>query len=122
MKIYAIQRGCYSDKHIIACTTDYKKAQKIKKIYSKVDNNIVILTFEDGEEIVLPMFEVWISNGVCDKDNTFETKWRDEEMREFRGEIWGHHLLYIRAESEEVAQKIAQDLFAEWKAHKENLI
>ena len=122
MEIYAIQRGCYSDKHIIACTTDYKKAKKMVDIYSKVDDDIEILTFEDGEEIVMPMFEVWIEKGVCNRDCTYEASWRDEEMRDFTGEILGYHLLYIRAESQEVAEKIAQDLFAEWKAHKENIV
>jgi hypothetical protein len=122
MTIYAIQRGCYSDKHIIACTTNYEKAQKIKEIYSKVDDDTVILTFEDGEEIVLPMFEVCIENGVCDKFYTEELEWVEKEQREFIGEILDTHILYIRAESKEVAEKIAEDLFAEWKAQKLNLI
>ena len=122
MKIYAIQRGCYSDKHIIACTTDYKKAKKILEIYSKVDEDTHLLTFEDGEEITLPMFEVCIDKGVCDKDYTEEYEWCVEERRDFIGEILGGHILYIRAESKEVAEKIAEDLFAEWKARKENLI
>lgn len=121
MKIYAIQRGCYSDKHIIACTTNYEKAQKIKEIYSKVDNT-VMLTFEDGEQIVLPMFEVCIDKGVCDKFYTDEHEWIEEERRDFIGEILDTHILYIRAESKEVAEKIAEDLFAEWKAQKLNLI
>lgn len=122
MKIYAIQRGCYSDKHIIACTTNYEKAQKIYKIYSKVDDNTRILTFEDGEQIVLPMFEVCIERGVCDISYTSECEWEDEERRDFIGEILDVHFLYIRAESKEVAEKIAEDLFAEWKAKKQNLI
>lgn len=121
MKIYAIQRGCYSDKHIIACTTNYKKAQKIYDIYSKVDDT-KILIFEDGKQIVLPMFEVCIERGICDISYTFECEWKEEERRDFIGEILDVHLLYIRAESREVAVKIAQDLFAEWKARKENLI
>ena len=122
MRIYAIQRGCYSDKHIIACTTNYKKAQKIKEIYSKVDDDTVMLTFEDGEPIVLPMFEVCIDKGVCDKFYTDEYEWIEEERRDFIGEILDTHILYIRAESKEVAEKIAEDLFAEWKAQKLNLI
>ena len=122
MKIYAIQRGCYSDKNIIACTTDYKKAKKIVEIYSKVDEDTKLLTFEDGEEITLPMFEVCIENGVCDKFYTREYEWIEEEQREFIGEISDVQILYIRAESKEVAEKIAEDLFAEWKARKENLI
>lgn len=122
MKIYAIQRGCYSDKHIIACTTDYKKAKKIVDIYSKVDEDTRLLTFEDGEEITLPMFEVCIERGICDKYYTEEYEWVDKEYREFLGEVLGTHILYIRAESKEVAEKIAQDLFAEWKAHKENIV
>ena len=122
MKIYVIQRGCYSDKHIIACTTDYKKAKKIVEIYLKFDEDIKLLTFEDGEEITLPMFEVFIDNGVCDKYYTKEYEWGEEERIDFIGEILGFHILYIRAESKEVAEKIAEDLFAEWKARKENLI
>jgi hypothetical protein len=121
VKIYAIQRGCYSDKHIIACTVDYNKALKIKEIYSRVDDT-KLLTFDDGEEIVLPMFEVCIERGICDKYYTEEYEWVDEECRQFRGEVLGTHILYIRAESKEVAEKIAEDLFAEWKARKENLI
>lgn len=122
MKIYAIQRGCYSDKHIIACTTNYEKAQKIREIYSKVDDDTIMLTFEDGEKIVLPMFEVYIENGVCNKFYTREDEWIKEERREFIGEISDFQILYIRAESKEVAEKIAEDLFAEWKAQKLNLI
>lgn len=121
MKIYAIQRGCYSDKHIITCTTDYQKAKKIKEIYSRVDDDVVVLTFEDGEKIKLPMFQVVIENGVCDKFYTYECEWEEDETRDFDGEILGTHTLYIRAESKEVAEKIAQDLFAEWKALKENI-
>lgn len=121
MKIYAIQRGCYSDKHIIACTINYKKAQKIKEIYSRFDDDTKLLTFEDGEQIVLPMFEVCIEKGVCDKSYTNECEWHEEEYRDFTGRISGVHLLYIRAESKEVAEKIAEDLFAKWKALKESL-
>ena len=122
MKIYAIQRGCYSDKNIIACTIDYNKALKIKEIYSRVDDDTKLLTFDDGEEIVLPMFEVCIERGICDKYFTEEYEWVQEECRQFSGEVLGTHILYIRAESKEVAEKIAEDLFAEWKARKENLI
>ena len=122
MKIYAIQRGCYSDKEIITCTTDYKKALKVKEIYDRVDDCVTIFTYEDCQEITLPMFNVIIENGILDNDYTWNADYENEENDFFADDVNGNHHFYIRAESKEQAEKIALDKFYMWKAEKENLV
>lgn len=122
MKIYAIQRGCYSDKELITCTTDYEKALKVKEIYDRVDDCVTILTFEDCQEIDLPMFEVFITNGIVDK-GTSEVFNEQKEWSSFsENDFNGVHMFHIKAESKEQAEKIALDKFYMWKAQKENLV
>lgn len=122
MKIYAIQRGTYSDKQLITCTTDYEKALKVKEIYDRVDDCVTIFTFEDCQEITLPMFNVVIENGILDKVYTWETYFESEELDLFDDDANKCHCFYIRAESKEQAEKIALDKFYMWKSQKENLI
>lgn len=119
MKIYAIQKGCYSDKHIIACTLDYEKAKKIKQIHEKIDS-CVILEFEDSEEIVLPMFKVTLFNGVGTINNVYCVNY--QEYEEFNFDDFYAPYAYVRAENKETALKIVQDKYAEWKAKNENII
>lgn len=122
MKIYAIQRGRYSDKKIITCTNDYEKALKVKEIYDRVDDCVTIFTFEDCQEITLPMFEITINKGLCEKRYTSEATWCEDEDVWYDNETNGEHTFFVRAESKEQAEKIALDKFYIWKAQKENLI
>lgn len=119
MKIYAIQKGTYSDKHIIACTLDYEKAKKIKQIHEKTDS-CVILEFEDSEEIVLPMFEVTLFDGVGRIEDVYYADYQEYEEFDF-DDIYAPYA-YVRAENKETALKIVQDKYAEWKAKNENII
>lgn len=120
MKIYAIQRGCYSDKKIVTCTIDYEKALKIKKIYDEIDDCVVILTFENEQEIILPLFCVFITNGILEQEYTTEAHCDDEECEYHYSN--NEHEYCVRAESKQQAEKIALDKFYMWKAEKENLV
>ena len=128
MKIYVITKGCYSDYHICAVTTNRKKANKLSKIMSDRYDDAEIETYESDEYVDL------IDRGFCaylvdfvDGIYTIShvSKVDDHESIEYIA--WNRitprmnkkeYYVYVRAKDEEHAKKIAQDLMAEYKYRK----
>lgn len=117
MKIYAITKGKYSDYHICALTIDKDKAEKIKRKYSDMYEDTQIEEFEDGEGMDDNLYWEYL----CSKNDCYISNPEygdEEEVCEYKGEIWGACLY---AKDAEHARKKAQDMIAEYKARKEGI-
>ena len=88
---YAVTQGEYSDYRIITITEDKEKAERIAAAY-------------DGD---VEEYEDSIINPDYFEDTLFN-----------EGMTW---TIYVTAENKEVAQKIAYDKYAQWKAEREGL-
>lgn len=124
---YAVTDGDYSDYHIIAITDNKERAENIKKLYSGKYSEPMIEEFFDGESKDEVLYDVWyetngsyklflqnfdmneLSNINIVKENVLRNGW------------WKYSVLVI-AKSRDQAIKIAQDLWAEYKAKKEGIV
>ena len=129
MKIYAITKGDYSDYHIIALTADKERAETLKKIYDDEWNVARIEEYEDGYKNMDDVYygvcincyrgEETIHVGVDEYSSgirPFKKSWTDKRDKE--------HCQYsavIQTNSEGKARKIAQDMWAQYKAEKLNI-
>lgn len=118
MKIYVIQKGEYSDRHIVGVTDDKNKA---KKLCDMLDASFSEF---DTEQFSIPnslRFEVW------NPSNSYTGGWIAEyddydiydNYKENAIDYDGHYIIY--ADSPQQAIKIAQDMRAE-KLAKEKLV
>ena len=110
MKVYVMEYGQYSDRHVIGVTDDKKKARKICKMLGA--------TYEewDTEQFDVP-------NAIRYEVMAPGTYWSDEwyveydeydiydEYKENTEDYDGHYIIY--ADSPDQAVKIAQDMRAE---------
>jgi hypothetical protein len=118
-------KGDYSDKHIVAVTSDEQKAQKIKKCYSDSWDDARIEEWEESNVSFIDYYHIDYNT----TDNTYEIEKKSPDR--FYGEEANYIYEYyhndgfsvnVQAESEDVALKIARDLWAEYKAKKEGLV
>lgn len=121
MKIYAVEKGSYSDRRVVACTLDENKAKRIAKSWSNEYKKARILEFEDGEYFNFPFWAVDIEDGVADETIENCSDWDNEESNFIEKDGKYAHFV-IQAETPEIAKKIAIDRFFQWKAEQENLI
>ena len=122
---YVITKGHYSDKHIVAVTIDEQKAKKIKECYSDDYDKANI---EEWEESTIS-FENYYSIRYDTDDDTYEIEKvlpPDESWLDINSisEYWHNDgfSVNVQAENEDVALKIARDLWAEYKAKKEEIV
>jgi len=128
MKIYIITKGEYSDYHICAATTDKNTAKKLLQLYRDRWDEPKIETYDDGSARD-------ILNGACVWDvyiNSQNMAFRacknyhpvaipDNINQVERIEDWQlcgeneDYTISVVAKSKEHAEKIAQDIFAEYK-------
>ena len=124
---YAVTDGDYSDYHIIAITDNKERAENIKKLYSSKYSEPMIKEFFDGEAKNEALYDVL----YC-ADGSYDVTLQDFDMKNLsdinivkesilRNGWWKYSVLVI-AKDEKHAIKIAQDLWAEYKAKKEGII
>lgn len=124
---YAVTAGDYSDYRIIAITDNKERAENIKKLYSgkysepmieeffdseSKDEGIYYITYraDGGYDAFLQDFDVTnLSDINIINENSFSDDW------------WKYSVL-VMAKDEHHAIKIAQDLWAEYKAKKEGIV
>lgn len=124
---YAVTDGDYSDYRIIAITDNKERAENIKKLYSGKYSEPMIEEFFDSEskdeglyyiiyrangsyDVFLQDFDVKkLSNINIVKENILRDDW------------WVYSVLVI-AKDKNRAIKIAQDLWAEYRAKKEGIV
>ena len=118
MKIFVIERGTYSDRHIIGVTDDKKKAEKLCNMldasFSEFDTEQFSILNSLRYEVYDPGSSYtgeWIA--VYDDYNIYDN------YKENAIDYDGHYIIY--ADSPQQAIKIAQDMRAE-KLAKEKLV
>jgi hypothetical protein len=118
-------KGDYSDKHIIAVTCDKQKSEKIKECYSNDWNDARI---EEWDEPTISFISYYrITHDMTTGEYETEKKSPDELCGEEVNYIYEYYHndgfnVTVQAENETVALKIARDLWAEYKAKKEEIV
>lgn len=119
---YVVMRGDYSDKHIVGVTCDQEKAQKIKECYSDSWREARIEEWDESDVNFNNFYEVRYDK--VDDDYMVEKQSPDE--------VFDLNIIYeynhkdgfsvsVQAENEDLALKIARDLYAEYKAKNEGI-
>lgn len=124
---YAVTDGDYSDYHIIAITDNKERAENIKKLYGDNYSEPMIEEFFDGEAKNEALYDV-----VYKTDGSYKVSLKDFDMNKlsninivnentFHNNWWKYRVL-VMAKDRTHAIKIAQDLWAEYKAKKEGIV
>lgn len=122
MTHYVLTSGCYSDYHIVAVCSNRAKAEQImERVNRTAYDQCDIEEYEDAEPVAENLncycmnFETNTIRGDADIEYGIKgTYWEDK-----RGIIYA---LYVLAENEEVARKIAYDRRAMLMAQKEGVV
>lgn len=120
---YVIMRGDYSDKHIVGVTCNQEKAQKIKECYSDSWREARIEEWDESDVNFNNFYEVRYNK--VDEDYMVEKQSPDEVFNlnvicEYNSK--DGFVVSVQAEKEDLALKIARDLYAEYKAKNEGII
>ena len=121
---YVIMKGSYSDRHIVAVTCDQEKANKIKECYSDLWNEADIEEWQESDIC----FNNYYTINYDAIDNTYSVEKQSPEFIEYNmNSICEYYnrdgfSVNIQAENEDVALKIARDLYAEYKAKNEGIV
>ena len=122
---YAVTEGEYSDYRIITITEDKEKAGRIAAAY---DGDV-----EEYEDCIINPIGVWKIYyyeksgrwGVYHSHRDFEDiKDKEWEPDYFKSTLFNDGMtwtIYAAAENKELAQKIAYDKYAQWKAEQEGI-
>jgi hypothetical protein len=137
-KLYAVTAGEYSDYHIITICSNKEKAEEICKLYNRGDPyyDASIEEYEDGVRVDLnrPIFKVTIDGPLLKESGlafmtTEELTGSDKINSLFDTSIYTlNRVVYkpyfdtftvvVSAENNDLAEKIAIDLVAEFKANR----
>lgn len=122
---YAVTKGEYSEYRIITITEDKEKAERIAAAYD--------CDVEEYEDCIINPIGVWkvyyyeknrnwlIIHSNRDVENIKDKEWKPDYFDSAlydEGMVW---TFYVTAENRELAQKIAYDKYAQWKAEREGL-
>ena len=124
---YAVTDGDYSDYRIIAITDNKERAENIKKLYSGKHSEPIIEEFFDSESKDEAFYCV-----RYDTDGSYDVNLRDFDSEYFSNiniikentfyNDWWKYRVFVMAKDKPHAIKIAQDLWAEYKAKKEGIV
>jgi len=122
MKVYVIEKGQYSDRHVVGVVETKEEADKICDILNRTDESYKDTTWTEYDTtqfhtdrlrfIVEYAFEQWF---IEYDDYNLYSKYTESTC-----DYEGHYIIY--AKTPEQALKIAQDMEAQLKAEKEGLI
>ena len=125
-KIYVVTKGSYSDYHIVAATLDKEKAEKIKKKFDSKYDECEIEEYEDSETILKPLYIVVfdINRSLLHIRNRSTDAWSyydKEHTKIYEYSTNAGFYIYVSADDEDHALKIARDKLAEYLAEKEGV-
>jgi hypothetical protein len=133
-KVYIITAGTYSDKHIVAVFTEQEEAEKFRDTYNSrimyLSGECRIKEYPIGADISLAGKELYCAQTI--PHDGIDAWWMCEEALNHADEIGivkeenGCLECFVAVpmnqdNPEEYAQKVAADLFAEYKARKEGI-
>ena len=120
---YAVTDGDYSDYHIIAITDNKERAENIKKLYRSNYSEPMIEEFYDSEVKDQTTWLIWAkSNGEFESNRISNNRNDINKIREAAFGSCFKYSVLVFAKDENYAIKIAQDLWAEYKAKKEGIV
>lgn len=129
MKVYVVTKGEYSDYHICAVTTDEETAKKLAEKYADSYDDTWVEEYDtDHAEMALAKKKIFFCSFDPD-DSTIEVDDRGDRGS-WEGIKPSHFIVsgnrkylyvYVNADTEEEALKIASDKFAKYRAEKMNL-
>jgi hypothetical protein len=121
MKIYVVTKGCYSDYHIIAATTDEKKAQEIKNRFDEDCDPADIEIFDDADICMRDIYSVYFKYDMAYRAEKRQPN--DDYAASLVNTVYTHGkplegrgVVYVAADSEDEAFKIACEKWAQHKA------
>ena len=124
MTHYVLTAGCYSDYHIVAVCSDRAKAEQIMERVNRTADSFGQCDIEEYED----------AEPVAENLNCYCMNFEKNTIREvpdieygMKGTYWKNNRgiicdLYVLAENEEVARKIAYDRRAMLMAQKEGVV
>ena len=123
MKFYVVTKGDYSNYHIVAITTDKKKAERLKELHKSKYLPTRIEVFEENTTKDFPVFEVFANeNGEILEINLQDIPYfAIKDIGKLKEHPSGY-ILDIQTETEEKAKKIFYDILSEHKAVKEGIV
>jgi len=121
MKVYVIEKGCYSDRHVVGVTETKEEADEVcKAITGKYKYDKASYTEYDTKQFQINQIRFQVSY-LC---NEWEAEYDDydfyEEYKENTEVYEDFYVIY--ANTSDQAIKIAQDMRAEKLARKEGLV
>lgn len=124
MKFYAVTKGSHSDYHIITITTDAEKAARLANKFSDRYDEARVEEYEESDIFVRDLWRVNFDRHgdvISVKQETNDYYYGDAYM--CREDLYGSNFwIYVFADSEEAAIKIAAEKRAEYLAAKNGLI
>lgn len=123
MKIYVVTKGCYSDYHIITATTDLKVAEAIKaKFDGDSWDETSIEVFENAKVMLRPLWFVDFKKDGTVRSVSEETnEYGYEILNQCKSRMNDEVFVYVTADTEKKAIKIAAEKRAEYLANKNGL-
>lgn len=119
MKVYVLEKGQYSDRHVIGVVDSREKAEKISHMLDATSTEWDTEQFEIPNNVVYEVFDPEFNYG--DEWKAFYDDWGlYSDYKENKEEYEGHYI--IRSNTPEQAIKIAQDMKAEKLAKKTELL
>lgn len=123
MKVYVVQKGFYSDRHVVAVTLDSDKADQFAELYARGhdDTEIEVYDTDDYDTQLalsqqnLKPYYIWYYKDMSTKISAVDWEMVDLDNLPIL-ENHGHcYIAKMLARDEEHAKKIANDIVAEYK-------
>lgn len=130
MKIYVITKGVYSDYHTVAATTDLETAKKLAERFTDRYDDARIEEFDEASPVILPMWLVsFYQDGsvkMCEKRSPSDSYAYSHlnacsTMNDWNKPNTQYITVYVEADTQERAIKIAAEKRAEYLAQKEGM-
>ena len=119
MKVYVLEKGRYSDRHIIGVVDSKEKAEKISHMLDATSSEWDTEQFETQNNVVYEVYDPefnWSNEWEASYDDWGLYSYSKENKEEYEG----HYI--IRANTPEQAIKIAQDMKAEKLANETGIV
>jgi hypothetical protein len=124
MKIYVVTRGEYSDYHIITATTDKSVAEKVARKISDLSRyySADAEVYEKAELYLKTGWRVvFDGHGCVSSISEFNSEYQYEDIGNIYPSRNGFLEVYVSADDEKAAIKIAAERRAKYLAQKEGL-
>lgn len=120
MKVYVLEKGQYSDRHIIGVVDSKEKAEKISHMLDATSTEWDTEQFEIPNNVVYEVYDPEFSNWTNEWEACYDDWSLYSDFKDNKEEYEGHYI--IHANTPEQAIKIAQDMKAEKLANETGIV